>query len=177
MDGVARYGRVVRIAVREHVEHAGVHSGDATLVLPPPGINISPAAYARFLHEARISALYATPATLSSLSRHGRLEDYEWQDLRLVLFAGDVMPPDLLEKIEAFKTKVLSEADSRPPRPADDAGLPPGIAMISITGSVGAGKAVARASATERRGRRARSPVSRTLTALSGRPRCSLGVT
>ena len=35
MDAVARHGRLVAEAVSEHVENAGVHSGDATLVFPP----------------------------------------------------------------------------------------------------------------------------------------------
>ena len=35
MDAVARAGVLVASAVSEHVENAGVHSGDATLVLPP----------------------------------------------------------------------------------------------------------------------------------------------
>jgi carbamoyl-phosphate synthase large subunit len=35
MDAVARKGEVVVSAISEHVENAGVHSGDATLVLPP----------------------------------------------------------------------------------------------------------------------------------------------
>ncbi len=35
IDAVARDGELVCWAVSEHVEHAGVHSGDATLVLPP----------------------------------------------------------------------------------------------------------------------------------------------
>lgn len=34
MDGIAKDGRVVGCAVHEHVENAGVHSGDATLMLP-----------------------------------------------------------------------------------------------------------------------------------------------
>jgi carbamoyl-phosphate synthase large subunit len=34
-DGVAVKGKVVQWAIAEHVEHAGVHSGDATLVYPP----------------------------------------------------------------------------------------------------------------------------------------------
>eukprot|EP00937_MAST-01D_sp_MAST-1D-sp2_P003269 g3269.t1 len=34
-DGVARDGEIVACALSEHVENAGVHSGDATLVLPP----------------------------------------------------------------------------------------------------------------------------------------------
>jgi carbamoyl-phosphate synthase large subunit len=37
-DGVAQDGRVVIYAISEHVENAGVHSGDATLVLPPQRI-------------------------------------------------------------------------------------------------------------------------------------------
>ena len=35
MDAVACHGEVIVSAVSEHVENAGVHSGDATLVLPP----------------------------------------------------------------------------------------------------------------------------------------------
>lgn len=35
MDGVAKNGEVIAAAIHEHIENAGVHSGDATLVLPP----------------------------------------------------------------------------------------------------------------------------------------------
>jgi len=35
MDAVARDGEILVSAISEHVENAGVHSGDATLVLPP----------------------------------------------------------------------------------------------------------------------------------------------
>lgn len=35
MDAVANKGKVVIYAISEHVEDAGVHSGDATIVLPP----------------------------------------------------------------------------------------------------------------------------------------------
>ena len=35
MDAVAQDGTIVAWAISEHVENAGVHSGDATLVLPP----------------------------------------------------------------------------------------------------------------------------------------------
>ncbi len=37
-DGVAAHGEVLLWAISEHIEDAGVHSGDATLVLPPPGL-------------------------------------------------------------------------------------------------------------------------------------------
>lgn len=35
MDGVAQDGEVIIYAISEHVENAGVHSGDATIVMPP----------------------------------------------------------------------------------------------------------------------------------------------
>ncbi|DBA02545.1 TPA: hypothetical protein N0F65_011017 [Lagenidium giganteum] len=35
LDAVARNGKVIAAAVSEHVENAGIHSGDATLILPP----------------------------------------------------------------------------------------------------------------------------------------------
>uniref|UniRef100_A0A663LYB4 Carbamoyl phosphate synthase arginine-specific large chain n=2 Tax=Athene cunicularia TaxID=194338 RepID=A0A663LYB4_ATHCN len=39
MDAVAKTGRVISHAISEHVEDAGVHSGDATLVLPTQTIS------------------------------------------------------------------------------------------------------------------------------------------
>ena len=35
LDGVAQNGEIITCAISEHVENAGVHSGDATLVFPP----------------------------------------------------------------------------------------------------------------------------------------------
>ncbi len=35
MDGVAKNGEIVTAIVSEHIENAGVHSGDATMVVPP----------------------------------------------------------------------------------------------------------------------------------------------
>lgn len=35
IDGVAKHGKIVIDAMSEHIENAGVHSGDATVVLPP----------------------------------------------------------------------------------------------------------------------------------------------
>lgn len=35
IDAVARGGEVLIYAISEHVEFAGVHSGDATMVFPP----------------------------------------------------------------------------------------------------------------------------------------------
>jgi carbamoyl-phosphate synthase large subunit len=40
-DGVAQGGRILLYAISEHVENAGVHSGDATIVLPPQRVNLA----------------------------------------------------------------------------------------------------------------------------------------
>ncbi|MCF7846936.1 MAG: ATP-grasp domain-containing protein [Candidatus Gracilibacteria bacterium] len=37
-DGVAQEGRIICSSIAEHVENAGVHSGDATIVLPPQNL-------------------------------------------------------------------------------------------------------------------------------------------
>lgn len=39
IDCVAYEGQMVVMAISEHVENAGTHSGDATMVLPPQGLN------------------------------------------------------------------------------------------------------------------------------------------
>ena len=38
-DGVAQNGKLILYALAEHIENAGVHSGDATIVLPPQRVN------------------------------------------------------------------------------------------------------------------------------------------
>lgn len=43
IDAVARSGEIVAYALCEHVEHAGVHSGDATMVLPPQKVYLETA--------------------------------------------------------------------------------------------------------------------------------------
>ena len=35
MDAVAKNGEVIAYAISEHIEFAGVHSGDATIQFPP----------------------------------------------------------------------------------------------------------------------------------------------
>ncbi|MGH8552751.1 MAG: AMP-binding protein, partial [Methylococcales bacterium] len=48
--------------------------------------------------QAAISVFYATPAMLTTLVNHGAIDKLLWQPLRLILFAGDVMPPRPLRK-------------------------------------------------------------------------------
>lgn len=41
LDAVANNGKIIYDAISEHIEYAGVHSGDATLVYPPKNISLN----------------------------------------------------------------------------------------------------------------------------------------
>ena len=60
MDAVACDGRVVVMAISEHVENAGVHSGDATLVLPAQDLNQETLTRIRDIARAVAAALNVT---------------------------------------------------------------------------------------------------------------------
>jgi carbamoyl-phosphate synthase large subunit len=60
IDAVADRGEIVLWAISEHIEDAGVHSGDATLVLPPQSLNISTIRQARKIAQALAKALHIT---------------------------------------------------------------------------------------------------------------------
>ena len=47
IDAVADKGVVLAYAIAEHIEQGGVHSGDASLVLPAP--NIKPETFQRYV--------------------------------------------------------------------------------------------------------------------------------
>jgi amino acid adenylation domain-containing protein len=81
----------------------------ATLVLVEEGIGKDPIRLAQLISEKRITIWYSTPSILSFLAQYGKLDQYEFADLRLVLFAGEVFPikhlrmlKDLLPKPRYF---------------------------------------------------------------------------
>jgi len=59
-DAVARDGKIVLWCVAEHVEYAGVHSGDATLVLPPQELNVETIRRVRLVGAKLAEALRVT---------------------------------------------------------------------------------------------------------------------
>ena len=64
----------------------------AALVLIEEETGKDPIRLASLISEKRISIWYSTPSILSFLAQYGKLERYEFSDLRLVLFAGEVFP-------------------------------------------------------------------------------------
>ena len=81
----------------------------ATLVLIDEEIGKDPIRLAALIAAKRISSWYSTPSILSFLAQYGKLDRYEFPDLRTVLFAGEVFPikhlrmlKDLLPKPRYF---------------------------------------------------------------------------
>lgn len=64
----------------------------ATLVLIEEEIGKDPLRLAPLISEKRITVWYSTPSILSFLAQYGKLEQYGFPALRLVLFAGEVFP-------------------------------------------------------------------------------------
>jgi amino acid adenylation domain-containing protein len=64
----------------------------ATLVLIEEEIGKDPIRLARLISDKSISVWYSTPSILSFLAQYGKLDQYRFSDLRLVLFAGEVFP-------------------------------------------------------------------------------------
>jgi amino acid adenylation domain-containing protein len=99
-----------------------------------------PAAIARHWCEARLTVWYATPSTLQLLLAHGGLADRDLSALRVLLFAGEVMPARTLRRLMALaprarfanlygptETNVCTWYEVTAP-PAGDAPLPIGVA-------------------------------------------------
>jgi carbamoyl-phosphate synthase large subunit len=78
VDAVADGGELVLWAICEHVEDAGVHSGDATLVLPPQTLYIATIRRVRQIAAALARALAITgPFNVQFLAKHNAVKVIE----------------------------------------------------------------------------------------------------
>ncbi|MEX2043282.1 MAG: carbamoyl-phosphate synthase (glutamine-hydrolyzing) large subunit [Patescibacteria group bacterium] len=74
IDGVADGGRVVLEAMSEHVENAGVHSGDATIVLPPQRLYLETIRRAKRICREIVRALRISgPFNIQFMARDNEL--------------------------------------------------------------------------------------------------------
>src|SRR3989338_8117306 len=75
IDGVAANGKLAIYAITEHVENAGTHSGDATVVLPPQRTYLETVRRAKDITKAIIKALKITgPFNIQFLAKDNRLQ-------------------------------------------------------------------------------------------------------
>jgi carbamoyl-phosphate synthase large subunit len=78
IDGVADRGELVLWAISEHIEDAGTHSGDATLVLPPQTLYIGTLRRVKQIAVALARALSITGAfNIQFLARHNAVKVIE----------------------------------------------------------------------------------------------------
>ncbi len=77
-DGVAQHGEMLIYAVSEHIENAGVHSGDATIVLPPQRVNLETLRRVKSTSKAIAKALEISgPFNIQFLAKSNRLKVIE----------------------------------------------------------------------------------------------------
>jgi hypothetical protein len=78
IDAVADHGAIVLWAVSEHLEDAGVHSGDATLVLPPQRLFLGTIRQVKKIAHALARALDITgPFNVQFLAKHNAVKVIE----------------------------------------------------------------------------------------------------
>jgi len=74
LDAVAQHGKIKAFVISEHIENAGVHSGDATIVLPPQYINAETRAKVEHVGHAVAEALAITgPFNMQFLARDNQV--------------------------------------------------------------------------------------------------------
>lgn len=77
-DGVANAGKLVNYAISEHVEQAGVHSGDATLILPAQSLYTETTKRIKKIAKQIASALQITgPFNIQFLSKENHIKVIE----------------------------------------------------------------------------------------------------
>lgn len=78
IDGVASQGKVIVSAISEHVENAGVHSGDATIVLPPQRLYLETIRRAKKITRKIIKALEITgPFNIQFIAKENAIQVIE----------------------------------------------------------------------------------------------------
>jgi carbamoyl-phosphate synthase large subunit len=77
-DGVARDGEILIYAIGEHIENAGVHSGDATVVIPPQRLYVETARRIKQAGRRIAKALRITgPFNIQFIAQENRLKVIE----------------------------------------------------------------------------------------------------
>ncbi len=78
IDGAADHGEVVIYAISEHIENAGIHSGDATVVLPPQRLYLETIRRAKKIARQIVKALNVTgPFNIQFIAKAGELKVIE----------------------------------------------------------------------------------------------------
>jgi carbamoyl-phosphate synthase large subunit len=78
IDGVAQNGELIIYAISEHIENAGVHSGDATLVIPPQKLYFETVHQIKRITKAIVKELKITgPFNIQFLAKENKVKVIE----------------------------------------------------------------------------------------------------
>jgi carbamoyl-phosphate synthase large subunit len=78
IDGIAQNGKIVIDSISEHIENAGVHSGDATLVFPPERLYLKTVTRARDSARKIVKALNISgPFNMQFIAKNNELKVIE----------------------------------------------------------------------------------------------------
>ena len=106
MDAVSQNGEIVAYAISEHVENAGVHSGDATMVLPPQRTYLETIRKIRIIGRKIASALNINgPFNIQFIAKNNQVKVIECnlRTSRSFPFVSKVMGQNFIE----LATKVI----------------------------------------------------------------------
>ena len=135
LDAVARGGKVIAAAVHEHVENAGVHTGDATLMLPPQTLSNYTLARVREAGRVLAEVLNITgPFNAQFLAKGSDVQVIECnlRASRSVPFVSKTVGVDFIEaatramvgsSTDHMDLPPLAPAVGAPPRPANYVGV------------------------------------------------------
>ncbi len=114
IDAVAKEGEMVAYAISEHVEFAGVHSGDATMVFPPQKLYFETIRRIKKIAKQTASALKITgPFNMQFLAKdnHIKVIECNLRASRSFPFVSKILKSNLIE----IATKVMLGIDVEKP--------------------------------------------------------------
>lgn len=137
LDAVAQRGEVKAFVISEHVENAGVHSGDATIVLPPQTINEETKARIEKVGRAIARALQITgPFNIQFLAKDNEVYVIEanLRASRTFPFISKVTGVNMIELfVDALFQESIPEVSM--PRPSFVAVKAPQFSFSRLTGA------------------------------------------
>ena len=137
LDAIAQYGEVKAFVISEHIENAGVHSGDATIVLPSQNINAQTTQRIEEVGRAIARALEITgPFNMQFLAKENEIYVIEvnLRASRTFPFISKVTGVNFMELfVDALFTKEIPAV--KVPRPGFVAVKAPQFSFSRLTGA------------------------------------------
>lgn len=116
MDAVAKNGELISYAISEHVEFAGVHSGDATIVFPPQKIYFETARRIKRIARQLAESLNITgPFNMQFLAKDNDIKVIECnlRASRSMPFVSKVLKSNLIEQATQVMLNIPVEKPSK----------------------------------------------------------------